>query len=274
MRALFFLVSLTACAPAPETDPEQAYARAEQAIRDHDAEAALALLADAARQDHVPSLKLLLDGYDRGFWVPDEWNGTQPVRLPVDARPGQHAMTVLRLRRAVSRGARAGNPDALLEVAHTRLLKYALSRDDGDPHASVQVLLDSARVAYRRADDAGADGLRLAMLARTLGDDPSYRRHLAAAAADGDPTACMLQVWFHEDDPQTTTSHMAGVARYFDRIDACAPDRPLPAEALRPLRDLRAQLDLGNPAASVALDSLRQLGVFERHPEGAAVVAG
>ena len=272
MRALVLLLALAACAPSPDLDPDQAFARAQQAILDRDAETAHALLADAARQDHIPSLKLLLVGYDRGFRVPGEWDGTEPVTLPVNAWPGQFTLTGFRFVRALNRAARAGDPDARLAVALDDFRTTRVVNGEVIPPALTPAQRNTLTALYQGLADTGVDRFQLARLAQVLGDDEAYRRHVAEAAALGDPTACTVKVWFHEDDPQTTLSHTAGVARYLDRVKACVPDRPLPPEALHPFRDLRAQLALGNPAAAAALDSLRQLGVFERHPELAAVI--
>ncbi len=272
MRLLPLLVVLAACAPASDLDPDQAFAQAEDAIRDHDAEAAHALLADAARRDHIPSLQLLLRSYDRGFEVPGEWEGTRPVTLPVETWPGQPAVTGFRYVRAVSRGARAGDPNALLLVALDDFRETRVVGGTVVPPVLTPAHRRAATSTYRGLVDADVDRFELARLAQALGDDGAHRRHVAEAAAQGHPMACTFKVWFHEDDPQTTLSHTVGLTRYLDRVDACVPNQPLPPEALYPLHALRTQIDLGNPAAAVALDSLRQLGVFERHPELAAVI--
>lgn len=269
-RALCLAVLfLSACASEPSgLSPADAYDRAENAIAAHDVETAHALLREAAAHNHIPSLEGLAEVYEHGFRVP----GGDASALFVDTWPGQRMLTHFRLARAVSRGVRAGDPEALLSSVYWSAGGFWTDQDGVVSPKRRWARRDSARAVYHRIADQDVDPFRLALLAKSLGEEEGYRRHLRDAAAGGDPTACSFLIWFDEEDPQTTTGHVEGLARYFDRVDACQPGHPIPYPAMSPLRDLRAQLDLGTPAAAVALDSLRHLGVFERHPELADAV--
>lgn len=263
MLRLFPLLLLVGCAATPTgLDLDIAYERAQQAIRAGDGETAHALLAEAAGHDHLPSLAALLMAYaDHGFAVPGAWTGTEQVTLPVRVEPARQAVTGFRFVRAISRGVRRGDPMALRY--HAMDLAAGGSAED---RAEAERIYRHLLTTDLPARELFALSLRFDAIA----DQPRLAR---LAAAEGDPLACTFQVWLQEDDPQTTWSHTAGVARYLDRVGACAPDRPIPAEAVSILRDLQAQLASGAPAAAVAMDSLRTLGVFDRHPELAALVA-
>lgn len=263
---LFALLAVAACAPQPSgLSPDDAFEAAQQAIRNRDAETAHALLAEAAKQDHLRSLALLTQSYGQspapGFAVPGEGAGSEPVLLPIEGGRARAVTTGLRFVRAINRGVRDGDPLALRY--HATKLAF-----DEDPERRRE-----AEQIYRDLLDSDLPASDLYHLAMVVGTDAERQRLTHLAAAEGDAQACAFSVWFYEDEPQSSWSHTAAIARYLDRLGACAPDRPIPSEAFGPIRDLRAQLDLGNPDSIIALDSLRQLGVFERHPELAAIVS-
>lgn len=246
------LLALAACAPEPSgLTPEEAYAAAERAIREHDAETAHALLAEAAAQDHLPSLLRLMQGYERGLVVPGEFDGTLPVTLPLDRWPGQSLVTGFRAVRATSRGVRAGDPVARSHHA----IQLAL---DGDPAHRAQ-----AERIYRDLRDAAAPPYEVIQLAALLGHDADRERLTRQSAAGGHPRGCADLLFFVEPSDRSTT---AGLAAHLDRALACSPDGPAADHARQSVETLGAERARGNAAAAVALDSLRLLGVFERHP--------
>ena len=264
------VLALGACqTPAP--DAARSSAAYQAALGAGDAERALGLLRTAAPGD-LRAHAQLSEAYERGYLVRRDTLGGPDVRLPIRTLPGQASLEAWRLERHLGRAAEAGDPDAMLALA--RRGSETIEIRDGK---LVPAVLDPsqrrlAEATYQRLVGEDVDRFQLGMLAHVLGDSAAYRRHVSEAAAQGDPTACDFKIWFMGGDDRPSLGPAEGLALYYDRVAACRPGHPIPSAAMRSLRDLRAQLDQGNPAAAVALDSLRQLGVFERHPELAVAI--
>lgn len=270
---LLALLAVVACAPEPSgLSPDQTRDAFDAALEAGETDAALDMLRDAAPTD-LMAHAMLGEAYQRGYLSIRDTLGGPDTNFPIRAWPGQAALEGWRFERHVDRAARVGEPFALLVVAWRIIEPHEILNGEFVEPDLTPAQRDSAKAIYRQLVDTDVDRFRLGLLAQSLGDTVAHRRHIAEAAAQGDPTACTFMVWFLESDPQTTTAHTEGMALYFDRVADCRPGHPIPYRAADSLRDLQAQIDLGNPASIAVLDSLRQLGVFDRHPELAALVA-
>ncbi|MEM0962249.1 MAG: hypothetical protein AAGK21_06920, partial [Bacteroidota bacterium] len=113
--------------------------------------------------------------------------------------------------------------------------------------------------------------VRLAWIAKGLGDDDAFARHIDEGVAAGEPQACTFQLWFTSDGPDLSSTQ--GYVDYYDRVIACDPGEGFHHVA-DSISNLVEEIGRGNEAAVVAVDSLRLLGVFDRHPQLAPLVEG
>lgn len=92
---------------------------------------------------------------------------------------------------------------------------------------------------------------------------------LRRASDAGDAQACWLEAFFV--DRVGATYSAADIAEAIDRAEACRVLDPTPDPGAHDysrevVGSLRIQATRGNATAEAQLDSLRTLGVFERHP--------
>jgi len=269
MRTLLFVAAasatLLACGRSglPPGDAFQAHYKA---LADGDTHRALALLEDAAESGHLDALATLAEARHRGYLrSPSESAATF---IPIVTFPWQAPLAARRLDRALRAGVEAGNETARFFAAEHLLDKRFV---DGE-WVSSEADRDSARALYRSLADDGADPFRLAFLAQRLQDKDAYFHYLNAAAESGNPSACSLLFW------PKTRSHKPdadALAERIDEVEACRQRVP-EADRDQPSFDfaantVRALVAAGTEMAPV-VDSLRALGVFERHPRLAALV--
>lgn len=277
-RFLVFVFALTvagaiaACRPAPtDLSPDALRTSYRSALLNGDRDRALDLLDAGAEAGHLFALAKLADAHAKGYLsVPWDAERKAPGVLPIRSLPGQAALAQRRYERALERGARNGEPQALLAIALD--LVGPLYVTDGEMSSRIAPAdRDSAEALYRRLVETDVLRMPLAHVAQALGDERGHVRLLAEAAEAGEPNACFSLIWFGGDRPDL--SSMRGRAEYIDRMIACAPEGEGFEEAATSVRTLASELDRGNEAAGAALDSLRQLGVFERHPRLTAIAA-
>ena len=275
MRALLLVVvlSLAACGPAPSgLSPEDAHLAYREALLDGDGDRALALLNEAAEAGHLGALQTLADARERGYLTTpyDADRKGMAAHVPIRSFPGQAAAARRAYERARDAAARDGDPNAMRSAAFAVLGAdtFIEGRLDADP---TPAQVDSATVLYERLLDSDLPRLQLAMLAKAIGRGDAYVRHVDEAAAAGEPMGCTFKIWMTGDQPKR--SGTAGVAETMERAIACDPDGAGFEYAVDAVRTLRAEIGRGNEAAVVALDSLHALGVFDRHPRLAALVA-
>ena len=264
-------LALAACGPSPSgLSPEAAYEAHHDALLDGDAVGALALLKEAAEADHLGALETLADARERGYMrAPFDARRKAGTNVAVYSLPGQAEAARERFEAVRDAQARAGDPEAMRSAAF-----HVLGSDtfiDGRLAAdATPAQLDSAAVLYERLLSTDLPRVQLALLAKALGRDDAYDRHVDEAAAAGEPQGCTCKLYMTDDRPDFSGS--AGLALLIDRAMACAPEGPGVEIAARPVRTLLDETGRGNAAARVTLDTLRRLGVFERHPRLAALV--
>lgn len=267
---LLVVVALAACG-GPDRTASEAYAAYLAAFESGDAEAAYALLDEAADAGHLGALREQIEVHERGYLDPPGTSG-DARRLPVTAFPW-HAWGLHRAyNRALRDSAAAGSPTALLHVAH-RLAGDLITTPDGAMETEMDPAdRDSVAALVRRLDPTDVPRFQLALLSWHLGEEDAARAYLDAAVAAAEPNACSFRLML--TDGYATGPDVAGYAAFLDRAEAC----PLPpggeGVADGGLRRLAAERDLGNPASVALLDSLRATGVFERHPRLETLVAG
>lgn len=263
------LLALGACGPAPSgLSPEDAHRAHADALRQRDADRALALLTEAADAGHLVALQTLADARQRGYLrVPYDPATKSATLLPIRTTRWKAGRALRRYERALADSARAGSTESLFLIAD-RLLEP--SRVQG-ARQTMDADRDSARAIYRSLADRGADPLRLAFLADRLDDEPGHLAHLDAAAEAGDPNACVFRYWARRDRGARFTA--AGLAERIDALEACRDraiashhDAEMFTSGVRLVSDLAEQAGRGNAEAEAVLDSLRAAGVFERHP--------
>ena len=264
-RLAFFLALalLAACAPRPSgLSPDAAFRASLQATERGDVPQALALLREAADAGHLDALALRAQATRRGYLRTGYGQGYRKGVLPANhaflVLPGEPEEAERAYRRALHAAAASDDPDALFTAA------FALTESQwtGSEWTVSATARDSARTIYRRLVAAGADPGRLAALAWTLDDHAAHRRHLDDAVQAGDGQACWRRLWT-EKRPLATA---AGFADFVDDAEACPPPPPGPDPVADDVRALAGHARSGNAAAVALLDSVRQSGVFERHP--------
>lgn len=267
---LFLLVALAGCSLSDPPLGTPLFAAppdgVEDALAAGDAEAAVALLDAAAEAGDLAAMALLAEAHGRGYLRRSLGNGAS-THVAIQTRPWSPLLAYRRYQSAVHERAERGDPDARFLLADGYLTQQHI--DGAWRHPAGH--LDSARAIYRRLEAAGADRLRLALLAQRLGDEPAFRAHLGAAAEAGDPKACIFLSW--EERPRTSRFDVGALAAFIDRTEDCralAPERdrdaPLYTYGASTVQTLRSEAEAGNAAAVATLDSLRATGVFERHP--------
>ncbi len=271
------LLLLAGCGPAPSgLSPSDAFQASLDAVGQGDVPQALVLLDEAADAGHLGALEYRARSYKMGSLRADYHDGWQPGQIsgahPFLVLPGQAEAAEAEYQSALRSAADDGDPDAMLSLA----LELGQRRWIAGEWVTLPSGIDSARVLYDRLVSADAPPRDLAALAHVLDRDRDRQSHLARAAQAGDPVACLHRAYDEHGFPFSAR----GLAPAIDALEACrdlAEGKPTPVafdHNDKRLGELAEQVRGGNPDARVILDSLRQLGVFERHPRLAAVVAG
>ena len=269
MSRLFLLplaLAVGACSSASGLEPEAAVEAAHAAAANGEPRRALALLDEAAADGDLDALRLRAEVLERGYFrVPVGYvRGQTQTNVAFWAAPWRPGQARRAFDRALRDGADAGDPDALFALADALADRQFVDGEwvDGDR--------DSARAVYRRLEADGADDLRLAFLAQRLDDDAGWRAHLEAAADAGKAQACIFLTYAGSAGSPFTAARLAD---QIDTFSACreraGPGDPGPQffdVADHSVRSLAEAARAGNAASVATLDSLRQLGVFERHP--------
>lgn len=256
MRIAPLLFALVACGCGLD-DPLATGPPLSEALAAGDADRALALLEAQAETGDLQALAQLADARSRGYLIASP--GTPAVHLPIETWPWEGPLATRRFERALADSVALGSESALFLLADRHL-------DRPRPQSPN---VEAARAIYDRLVGEGARPVGLAYLAQRLGDEDAFLRHLADGAAAGDAQACTLHFW--QTRAEYDVHSARGMAERIDRIGACqaldpVAEQPTEAYGRYEIEPLVAQHALGNAAAAVTLDSLRALGVFERHP--------
>ena len=264
LSRLFLLAALAvvfAGCSSPVSDPDAAREAAREAAANGEAREAIRHYKSAAEAGDLYALSTLATIYERGHV-----RGEPGPYTAIFTLPGQGARWRARYERERDARARSGENEALLVVAQD--LCGAFSRNDCEAQPA---LADSARaIRERLADDGYAPALfMLAFHHRQRGEDAAFDSLLARAEAVGEPEvrarACFFRVFMGEGGTDQTSA--ARTARHIDRTERCHAMHPDGENRnVRLVGNLRDAARRGNANASAHLDSLRTLGVFERHP--------
>lgn len=230
------LVALSGCGPSyadlSDADLDEA---TELAIEAGDWDRAFTLQEEAAERGDVGALRALAVAHERGYVrIPAGPDRPQEYRR-VWSLPGQAARMRERYEQALADGARAGEPEALLLVAQSFAGQRQIVNGEMEPLPEAD--RDSALAIYRQIADADLPRMSLALLAKGLGDDEAYRRHVDAAVAAREPNACTFKVWFTGTKRDLSTP--TGFAEYVDALDGCGDPEATEhaADRLRPLAE-------------------------------------
>ena len=261
---------------APVGSAEDAIDAAHAAAEAGDTGRALDLIDRAAASGDIEALAFRADVYERGYLaVPAGHRSGEPAHhVAFWAWPWEAAGARRDAERALAERVERGVHDALFLLADRLVSGRFVDGRWARPPAE----RDSARALYRRLAAEGGDPQRLAWLARSLGDPDAWLGHLRDGVAAGDDRACVYLAAFEDHRDR----HSAALtSRAIDALEACramapAADRadPFHTFADRTLGTLAREARSGNGDASAALDSLRQLGVLDRHPRLADVADG
>ncbi|MEM6286265.1 MAG: hypothetical protein AAF845_03825 [Bacteroidota bacterium] len=259
--------TLAACEPsASGLDPDDAVEAADTALADQDTDRALDLLAEAADAGHLGAMRRLADAYERGHIQAPRQRGTRASHLAVTASPEQAALARSRYADTLAARTEAGDPEALLAAALD--LTGTLTRTDSTWAAEMTPAeRDSLAGLHSRLDAMDVDRMPLGSVAVALGDTAAARRHLDEAVAAAEPNACLYGIMFSRDPPDLVTA--CGLAAHYDALAACPEEGLVEETAEGHLRSVRT----GVPDAVALADSLRSLGVFDRHPRLGALFA-
>ncbi len=262
------LLSLTACSdPGAGLSPETSYAEAHEAMLDHDADRAVALLRSAAERGHLVATAVLADAYERGsLYGPvgyGEWERVGgAIVLPVRVWPGQAGRWERRFGRLLADSLAIGSPNAAMLQANRLLFPHPDERTPARRQQALALLQPLAEDGHALA------ALTLALQLRE--DDPeAAERWLGVAQEAGHPQVCYLRAWFFDEERADFYS-AAGLERYLDTLDDC----PISLDQLEYVEErlsgLRAAADAGHAEAVAVLDSLEAAGVLARYEALAA----
>ncbi|MEM6327746.1 MAG: hypothetical protein AAF791_11570 [Bacteroidota bacterium] len=255
--------SLTACSdPGVGLSADAAYRAADEAADAGEARRALALYESAADRGHLDAMEALANAHRDGY-VRSTTGGPFTALFPLPWE-GDHAARHWqdRLDRAETEGIRTEDAAVMYRVANRlRRSDVPAERDSADALVATLLERDDPHTQLMHA-------LRIRMDAPTKSDSL-----LARAEAGGSYAACTLRLtysWVDSGAPPPDAS-AARAARHIDQAEACPPvpasapdDYQTVAERL--VSSLRETATEGDTRAVAQLDSLRLLGVFERHP--------
>ena len=269
---LLLLLPLALAACSPDLSPEAAREAAYEAEAASDVRAALRYYKAAAEGGDLGAMQTLAEAYERGHHRargPVTRDGEDASRyMAIVALPGQARFWRGRYERERDERAFGGDPGVLLSVAQ-----------DLDRRGSTPAERDSARAIRQRLLDAKHTPAMVGEALRTMKDDSLRAFALLEEATDlGSAQACLLQrvlVHAREGYEHVMAQQRAGIepttipaameARHIDEIEAC-PNIPTDRDDMGAQVVIRQLRERGTPEAGTRLDSLRILGVFERHP--------
>ena len=265
---LLVALAFAACqsSPPPALSHEQIRDELQAAMEDGDGDRAIEVLETAAEAGEWGAYGRLAEAYSRGYIQTFVDGSVQPLMVQVPLSPRMAEMARLRHEAGRERAMEEGDPYALFQFA-THILYPSLPMgalvSGGDPPS--QSARDSAAVIYRRIADSDLPRLVVARLAKAVGDSVGHVRHIDEAIAAGERGACTHKLWL-SSGPRPNLSTLQGRAAYYDDLLDCDSGDEAREHISRDIRALHEQIALGNPESVVALDSLRHLGLFERHP--------
>ncbi len=247
--------------------PEAAYVAGSQAVDAGEVDRALHLLDEAASAGHLGALRRLIGAYDHGSLRASDRAGAEWVQVRRSERRADRYRAAYQ--RFMGDAVRAGDPDAIRQASEEVLgIRLHVADREQLPEPMREhwdaADLDSAQVLYRLAAEApGQPQTDLALIARALGDDEAFHRHLNQAIAGDESGACVYKVDAEHGPPDYDSA--AGLAARYDRMVAChpanAPDGP------GSLDGFRQSAASGSARSAEVLDSLEALGLFERYPQ-------
>ena len=277
MRVVLLPLAIAALALGctPDMTPEAAREAATQAAASGDGFRAVRFLKAAGASGDLDALRSVAEAYEFGYLPSHAIRGDEDyTNLPILALPGQAGRWRARYARERDALALSGDPDGWARVA-----------DDLAPFTrdATAAERDSAAAIRQRlaAERHGPTLVYLAVNTREGWDNPVRQDSLLRLAEEaGYSNACHLRATFatrvsEGAEPDTT---VAGLAAHIGRVEACG--RPTGLEpgdewgGERIVRSIKTGAARGDSAAVAHLDSLRLLGVFERHPRLAAVQPG
>ena len=236
--------------PGAHLSPNEAVEAAEQIAGDGEPRRALALYRSAAERGHLDAMDALADAHRDGY-VRAGMGGKFVPFLPMPWE-GERAAERWRQRheRALRDGVRDGDFEAVWQVVQR------LRRDDS---ASAQDSISSLVAPFLAQGDSRA---QLAVAMDVYREAPATRDSLLARAeAGGSGQACVLRRILDQ------TFGFGTVDRLVAYIDAAETCPPIPGQPLTPGQaEIRALRESEVPATRALYDSLRQSGVFQRHP--------
>ena len=222
-----------------------------------DARGALRAYKAAANGGDLEALNIVADAYRDGYVRAQTASAEQGVTfLPILTWPGQGDRWQARYKRERDEAAQAGDPVAWMRVAQD--LTFG---------KETRANRDSAQAIRQRLVDADYGPALIHAAMSSWGDNPARSDSLLRRAEGaGNAQACHIRVTWGNiaRTPEELDISAEATAAYIDALEACPPlptDGPqggaMVVEKIR-----RSTL----PNAAAHLDSLRALGVFDRHP--------
>jgi TPR repeat protein len=250
-------------------EPVDAILEAQDAFEDGEIGTGLRLLKSAGRRGDIHALAYLADAYESGYVrvsTPDrsDIRGEGETNVAFWTWPWEAG----RWRRAheaeLERGVAAGEPLALL--ARVRMLEQRRFVDRRWREPSEEDLVEARSILVGLAEQGSVDAMVHLGVSTPGMDREEGLRWLSRAEAAGHPQACWFRLWFYEGDPRFATA--AELVVSIDRAEVChAMDRDQTYDfAAETVSTLGREGARANEAAVTSLDSLRILGVFDRHP--------
>ena len=258
---ILFALPLALAACTPDLSPEAARDAALEAEAAGDARTAVRYYKAAANGGDLDAMRTLAHAYEDGYLRVH--SSSHATHLPIFTFPGQGRRWRQRYERERNALTFGGDPEAMLRLAND--LEY------GRRHTPATK--DSARAIRQRLV---ANEYPPALIEEALNRDhesPATRDSLLARAeALGSGQACLLRLVLahaRENAERQRPPTAAETAAHIDDVEACPAlpgKQPYGGEVL--VRNLRRA---DTPEAAATLDSLRALGVFERHPRLAQI---
>lgn len=255
---LLLLLPLALAACSPDLSPEAARDLAAEAEASGDARGALRAYKAAAKGGDLEALNIIANAYRDGYVRAQTTSASDGATfLPIMTWPGQGDRWQARYSRERDDAARSGDPAAWMRVADD-LTVWNREETTADR--------DSAKAIRQRLVDEGYHGALLHTAFQMMRDDRERAiALLVRAEAAGSPQACHVRQMFERAGTSIVTASQW--SDEIDRLESCpALGTTRPYGAAKVIGNLREAEARGESNATAHLDSLRALGVFERHP--------